>query len=85
MDYDQLSNKVIKSAGQDFLDSSKIMFQEIDRENRGPEAWENMKIKSIYKGKNCRKKMTNRRGLFITSVISKLFEKNKAKHPKGHH
>ena len=77
MDYDQLSNKVIKSAGQDFLDSLKIMFQEIDRENRGPEAWENMKIKSIYKGKNCRKEMTNRRGLFITSVISKLFEKTK--------
>ena len=57
------------------MNSIHIMFQEIDQNNREPEAWENMKIKSIYKGKNSRKEMNNRKGLFITSVISKLFEK----------
>ena len=53
------------------------MFNEIDTSNTSPKAWENMIIKSIYKGKNSRKEMDNRRGLFITSVISKLFEKVK--------
>ena len=36
-----------------------------------------MMIKSIYKGKHSKKEMENRRGLFLTSVISKLFEKIK--------
>ena len=36
-----------------------------------------MIIKSIYKGKKSKKRMENRRGLFITNVIGKLFEKVK--------
>ena len=77
LDYDKISNKIIKCAGKDFQESIEILFNEINRTNTGPEAWANMIIKSIYKGKNSRKEMNNRRGLFITSVISKLFERTK--------
>ena len=57
--------------------SITILFKQIDKVMEGPEAWEQMIIKSIYKGKESKKKMENRRGLFITSVIGKLFEKVK--------
>ena len=77
MDYDNISNKIIKAAGKDLKDSIGIIFNEINNTNMGPEAWANMIIKSIYKGKKSKKEMNNRRGLFLTSVICKLFERTK--------
>ena len=77
MDYDNISNKIIKAAGKDAKDSILILFNEINNTNMGPEAWANMIIKSIYKGKKSKKEMNNRRGLFLTSVICKLFERTK--------
>ena len=77
MDYDNISNKIIKAAGKDVKDSMLILFNEINNTNMGPEAWANMIIKSIYKGKKSKKEMNNRRGLFLTSVICKLFERTK--------
>ena len=77
LDYNNISNKILKNAGKDMIDSLTIIFKEIDNSNHIPTAWEDMIIKSIYKGKNSKKEMDNRRGLFITSVVSKLFEKTK--------
>jgi hypothetical protein len=77
LDYNNISNRILKNTGKDFITSLEILFQEIDNTNTSPEAWEEMIIKSIYKGKNSKKEMDNRRGLFITSVVSKLFEKTK--------
>lgn len=37
--------------------------------------WKSMKIKSLYKNKGSRNEMKNRRGVFITSIVSKIFEK----------
>ena len=34
-----------------------------------------MKIKSIYKNKGSKKKVKNRRGLFLTNILSKCMEK----------
>jgi len=34
-----------------------------------------MKIKSIYKNKGSRMEMKNRRGIFLTNIVSKLYEK----------
>ena len=34
-----------------------------------------MKIKSCYKNKGSRSEMTNQRGIFITNVVSKIFER----------
>ena len=76
-DYDGISNKIIKATGKDVTTSLHILFNEINQKNIGPEAWANMIIKSIYKGKKSKKEMNNRRGLFLTSVICKMFERAK--------
>ena len=76
VDYNKINNKILKSAGEDFLNSLKILFNEINRSNLGPEMWEYMIIKSIHKSKS-RKEMNNRRGLFMTSVVGKLFSTTK--------
>ena len=76
IDYNKINNKILKNAGNDFIDSLEILFNEINNSNSGLGIWEDMLIKSIHKGKS-KKEMNNRRGLFITSVVSKLFEKTK--------
>ena len=40
-----------------------------------PESWNNILISTIYKRKGSRKLLNNQRGIFITPVISKIFEK----------
>ena len=50
------------------------MFNRINDENRIPEKWKQMKMKSIHK-KGSNLLMGNKRGLFITNVISKVYEK----------
>ena len=76
IDYNKINNKILKNAGNDFIESLEILFNEINNSNIGLAIWEHMLIKSIHKGKS-KKEMNNRRGLFITSVVSKLFEKTK--------
>lgn len=68
------SNKLLKNSGIDVIKSLSLMFNEILKSHQIPNEWNEMEILSIYKGKGDRCSMENRRGLFITSVISKLFE-----------
>ena len=77
LDSENMSNRMIKHGGQDFRESVRILFNEINQKNEGPETWEDMIIKSIYKGKKNKKVMDNRRGLFLTNAISKLFDTTK--------
>ena len=49
------------------------IFTMIDRQKRTPKQWEMMKIKSLFK--EGKKMASNTRGLFITSVVSKVKEK----------
>ena len=71
------SNKILKKGGKDLINSLNLLFNERDETKITPEEWEHMFIKSIYKGKNDKREMENRRGLFITSCINKLYEKVK--------
>ena len=68
-------NEMIIHGGREMERSIKKMFNRILQENRVPKEWESMKIKSIYKNRGSRMQLKNRRGLFMTSIISKLFEK----------
>ena len=61
LDSENMSNRMIKHGGQDFRESVRILFNEINQKNEGPETWEDMIIKSIYKGKKNKKVMYNRR------------------------
>ena len=77
LDGQGLSNKILKHAGSDMISSINILFREVDKERSGPDTWEDIMVKSIYKGKKCKKEMEHRRGIFMTSVINKLFERVK--------
>ena len=68
---------MIKNAGEDVINSIAILFKKIDKQSKIPDEWEEIIIKSIYKNKGEKSDMENRRGLFMTSVISKLYEKVK--------
>ena len=71
------NNKILKNAGTDIITSLQIIMNEIDQQQQTPKEWDELIIKSIYKNKGKRNDMENRRGLFITSVISKLYERIK--------
>ena len=55
--------------------SIKKMANKILKEASIPQQWNRMKIKSIIKNKGSRKELKNRRGLFLTSIPSKVFER----------
>jgi len=68
-------NEYIIEAGKDLEKSIKAMLNEILKTNLIPEEWNSIKIKSIFKNKGSKNDITNRRGLFITNVLSKSLEK----------
>ena len=68
-------NELIIEGGEEMNKSLEIMFNRILRDLEIPKKWEEMKIKSIYKNQGSNMDMKNRRGIFLTSVIGKVFEK----------
>ena len=73
------NNKILKNGGKDLTNSINKLFNEININEIVPDEWTQLKIKSLYKNKGSRNKIENRIGLFITSIISKLYEKIKLK------
>ena len=63
---------MILEAGEEMVKSLKIMFNRILKEQSIPRQWTEMTIKSIHKKEML---MENRRRLFLTSIISKVFER----------
>ena len=72
-------NNILKNGGKDLTNSINKLFNEININEIVPDEWTQLKIKSLYKNKGSRNKIENRIGLFITSIISKLYEKIKLK------
>ena len=68
------SNLEIKAGGPEMIESLHRMITKMDAELDIAEEWEKMEIKSIHK-KGQRTKMPNKRGLFLTNNISKVYEK----------
>eukprot|EP00794_Sanderia_malayensis_P020626 gene20626-22661_t len=67
-------NELIKWGGPEMTKSIHKMFNKIISEGP-PKQWSKMTIKSIYKNKGSKSEVGNRRGIFLTSVMSKLLEK----------
>ena len=74
-DTKMFKNEMLQWGGRDLIESMKNIFNKIMEEQEIPKPWNSMIIKSIYKKKGDRAEMKNRRGLFLTNIISKLFEK----------
>ena len=75
MDRQQMSNKVFKNMGKDLQESLGRIMKEIKEIRIIPGKWKEMEILSIHKNKGSRMEMENKRGIFITNTVSKLFEK----------
>ena len=64
-----------KNAGQKFHLLLLRMINCIKQSHEFAEQWENMKITCLYKAKGSRKQLVNQRGIFLTQVITKIFER----------
>ena len=66
-------NEHVIFGGEEIKIGLTKLFNMMLKELRTPEQWQNMRIKSIPKDKG--NKIDNRRGLFITNVVSKIMER----------
>ena len=65
---------MILKGGDEMVNSITYMFGEISVTQQIPNQWKTMRIKSIHK-KGLNQLMDNTRGLFLTNILSKLYEK----------
>ena len=77
LDLQDTNNIMIKSGGKDLIESVTELFAEINQKQEQPNQWTEMMVNSIYKNKGDRKDLENRRGLFITNNLSKVYDKIK--------
>ena len=75
-DMDSWSNKLIVNGGDEIRNSIHKIFNQVDKQGNIPTEWKQMAIRVIHK-KGDITSMSNKRGLFLTSNISKLYERVK--------
>ena len=68
------NNEMIMEGGKEMDSSLLHLFNRMEHERFSPEQWREVSIKAIEKP-GCILEMDNKRGLFLTEVISKLYEK----------
>ena len=73
-DEEKWTNEIILEGGDEMVNSITYMFREISVIHQIPNQWETMRIKSIHK-KGSKLLMDKKRGLFLTNILSKLYEK----------
>uniref|UniRef100_A0A7M5VCA9 Reverse transcriptase domain-containing protein n=1 Tax=Clytia hemisphaerica TaxID=252671 RepID=A0A7M5VCA9_9CNID len=73
-DREQWRNEMLIGGGTEIEEHLRIIFNQISNGEEIPQAWQQVKIKSIHK-KGSTLEMNNRRGIFITNVVSKVWEK----------
>ena len=74
-DHEGWKNELIVAGGCEMVKSLAVLFNKLLENLVVPKQWEHMTIISIYKNKGKITEMKNRRGIFLTSVIGKVFEK----------
>ena len=62
-------------AGKDLIESTQRMFNIIWQMEVIPEQWQRSDIKVIYKSEGSKEDLANYRGIFLSSVTCKIFEK----------
>ena len=72
---DNYPPKVFKTAGKGLLQSILQLVNEIKSRREFPQQWDLVRIVTIYKRKGSKKKLKYYRGIFLTIIISKIFEK----------
>ena len=66
--------EIISLGGEEMIKSLEMIFNEIEEIKCIPNQWNEMIIKSIHKQGKIQD-MTNKRGIFLTNVVGKTYEK----------
>ena len=72
---DDLPTDILLNAGKSLIVALTDIFEMIWQEGQVPKQWNDVKIKTLFKNKGSKKRLENYRGIFLTSVVSKVFEK----------
>ena len=67
-------NRTLKAGGEEMSKSITNIINEVDKQRTLPHDWHKMQIKSIHK-KGEKTVMSNKRGLFLTNNVSKVYER----------
>ena len=68
------NNEIVLETGEDMIDSLLAMMNRMEMERWTPKQWSEMKVKVISKQGSVLL-MDNKRGLFITDMLSKIYER----------
>ena len=71
---DRFPAELFKLAGDGVLKSLLTIFNKVKSNRETPEQWNFVRIATIYKQKGSKKQLKNYRGIFLTVVVSKIFE-----------
>ena len=77
-DRDNWSNEIVKRGGDEMFKSIKKIIDAVDENLSVPVDWNRMAIRATDK-KGPKLRMTNKRGLFMTNIISKVYERTTKK------
>ena len=70
-------NEWLKYGGDEIIKSLTKLYNQMELELSIPQQWKNIKITSIQKNSNGKMLNETQRGLFITNIVSKVYEKVK--------
>ena len=73
-DRDKWNNEIVVRGGEEMLKSIENVIEAVDKNMYIPENWNKMSIKTTDK-KGSKLVMPNKRGLFLTNIISKVYER----------
>ena len=72
---DNVISEFLIEAGEGLLLPLLDLFNQIKRSKTHPKQWNSVLITIIYKNKGSRKSLVNYRGIFLASIVSKVFER----------
>ena len=71
---DEIPPELFINAGKGLLDAILFIFNKIKEMKTIPDQWNWVSITLIYKNRGSRKELVNYRGIFLTPIITKIFE-----------
>ena len=72
---DSLPPEIYIHSGQEMREILLQVLNRIKVDQKSPDKWDCVKITPMYKNKGSLKKLINQRGIFLSVVVSKIFEK----------
>ena len=72
---DNIPAEIFIHIGNDLKNLLLLVINDLKNSHKVPHQWNNVAITTMYKGKGSKKELVNHRGIFLTQVITKIFER----------